>query len=63
VVKLTVTHSRLRTIDELHAIGAGWPTVFANLKTLLETGDVLPQPPWDFHGDARDARMAKNTPA
>jgi hypothetical protein len=49
IVRLTVIHTRLRDADELRAIGEGWPTVFANLKTLLETGDVLPQAPWEFH--------------
>lgn len=60
IVKLTVIHSRLRTEDELRAIGQGWPTVLANLKTLLETGDVLPQAPWEFHAEDRTARMAQN---
>lgn len=56
IVKLTVIHTRLRSTDELRAIGEGWPTVFANLKTLLETGDVLPQAPWEFHAEERAAR-------
>lgn len=60
IVKLTVVHTKLRTADDLRAIGQGWPTVFANLKTLLETGDVLPQAPWEFHAEERAARMAKN---
>jgi uncharacterized protein YndB with AHSA1/START domain/DNA-binding transcriptional ArsR family regulator len=60
IVKLTVTHTRLRTTDERDAISEGWPTVFANLKTLLETGDVLPQAPWEFHAEARAARTAGN---
>lgn len=55
IVRLTVVHSRLRTADELHVIGEGWPAVFANLKTLLETGDVLPQAPWEFHAEERGA--------
>lgn len=60
IVKLTVIHSRLRTEDEREAIGQGWPSVFANLKTLLETGDVLPQAPWEFHAGERAGQMAKN---
>jgi uncharacterized protein YndB with AHSA1/START domain/DNA-binding transcriptional ArsR family regulator len=60
VVKLTVTQARLRSIDELNAVGEGWPTVLSNLKTLLETGDVLPQAPWEFHAERRAARMARN---
>lgn len=60
IVKLTVTQSRLRTLDDLHAISEGWPSVLANLKTLLETGDVLPQAPWEFHAEARAAQMARN---
>ncbi len=60
IVKLTVTHTSLRTTSELEAIGQGWPAVLANLKTLLETGDVLPQEPWSFHAAERAAQMAKN---
>jgi DNA-binding transcriptional ArsR family regulator/uncharacterized protein YndB with AHSA1/START domain len=60
IVKLTVTQTRLLTMDDFHAISDGWPSVLANLKTLLETGDVLPQAPWEFHAEARAAQMAKN---
>jgi hypothetical protein len=59
IVRRTVTHARLRTPDERRAIGQGWPAVLANLKTLLETGDVLPQEPWAFHAEERDAPMAE----
>ena len=31
----------------ISGISHGWPAVLANLKSLLETGDVLPQAPWD----------------
>ena len=61
IVKLVVTHTRLHGTEELRVVGEGWPTVMANLKTLLETGDVLPQAPWEFHADERAARMAKNS--
>jgi hypothetical protein len=40
----------------LGAVGVSWPTVLANLKTLLETGNVLPQAPWEFHANARVAK-------
>jgi hypothetical protein len=32
--------------------------VLANLKSLLETGEVLPQAPWEMHAELRDAQMA-----
>lgn len=60
IVKLTVTHAHLRSTVDRKNIEQGWPTVFANLKTLLETGDVLPQAPWEFHAAERAAQMAKN---
>lgn len=60
IVKLTLTQARLQSIEELRAIGQGWPAVLANLKTLLETGDVLPQAPWEFHAEERTARTTKN---
>jgi len=60
IVKLTVTHARLQTVDDLRASEQGWPAVLANLKTLLETGDVLPQAPWEFHAEVSAAQMAKN---
>lgn len=60
IVKLTLTQRHLRSTEELHAVGQGWPAVLSNLKTLLETEDVLPQAPWEFHADERAARMAKN---
>lgn len=64
IVKLTLTQARLHSADELRAIGEGWPSVLANLKTLLETGDVLPQAPWEFHAEERAAQMARHsTPA
>jgi len=60
IVKLTVTTSQLASMDDWRAVGQGWPAVLANLKTLLETGDVLPQEPWEFHAEDRAANMAKN---
>jgi uncharacterized protein YndB with AHSA1/START domain/DNA-binding transcriptional ArsR family regulator len=60
LVKLTVSHTRLRTVEERDTIAEGWPSVFSNLKTLLETGAVLPQAPWEFHAPQRADRMAQN---
>ncbi|EMY34932.1 ArsR family transcriptional regulator [Arthrobacter crystallopoietes BAB-32] len=60
IVKLTVTHTLLASMDDFRGVGQGWPAVLANLKTLLETGDVLPQEPWEFHAEERAANMAKN---
>jgi hypothetical protein len=34
--------------------------VLANLKSLLETGHVLPQAPWEMHAELREEQMAKN---
>ena len=48
IVRLTVAHTRLRSMASRTSIEQGWPSVLANLKTLLETGDVLPQAPWEF---------------
>lgn len=60
IVKLTVTHENLADRAEYDAASAGWPAVLANLKSLLETGHVLPQAPWEMHGEQRAANMAKN---
>jgi uncharacterized protein YndB with AHSA1/START domain len=48
IVRLTVTHVNLHTEQDLRDVSHGWPAVFANLKTLLETGDPLPQAPWEM---------------
>ena len=47
IVQLTVTHEDLADEAELRDVAGGWPAVLANLKTLLETGDILPQLPWE----------------
>lgn len=60
IVKLTLTHTNLGTPEEAEAMGMGWPAVLSNLKTLLETGEVLPQYPWEFHAEERARRMARN---
>jgi uncharacterized protein YndB with AHSA1/START domain/DNA-binding transcriptional ArsR family regulator len=46
IVRLTVTHENLANLEMFGGISRGWPAVLANLKSLLETGDVLPQAPW-----------------
>lgn len=46
IVRLTVLHDGLPTESDYRAISHGWPAVIANLKSLLETGEVLPQAPW-----------------
>jgi uncharacterized protein YndB with AHSA1/START domain/DNA-binding transcriptional ArsR family regulator len=48
IVRLTVSHERLPNVDMYRGIAAGWPAVLANLKSLLETGDVLPTSPWEM---------------
>ena len=60
IVKLTVTHENLPDSDAFEAVSAGWPAVCANLKSLLETGHVLPRAPWEMHADQRAAQMAPN---
>jgi hypothetical protein len=34
--------------------------VLANLKSLLETGHVLPRAPWEMHAEQRAAHMARH---
>jgi len=46
--------------DALPEASAGWPTVCANLKSLLETGHVLPRAPWEMHADLRATQMARH---
>src|SRR5215472_7304304 len=55
---------RLTVADEhaFRAAAAGWPAVLANLKSLMETGHVLPQPPWEMHAELRADNMARNNP-
>ena len=58
IVRLTVRHEKLPTPGDVEAVSAGWPAVMANLKSLLETGHVLPQSPWEMHADLRARQMA-----
>jgi len=60
IVRVTVTHENLADDEAYQAVCAGWPAVLANLKSLLETGHVLPQPPWEMHADLRAAQIARN---
>jgi uncharacterized protein YndB with AHSA1/START domain/DNA-binding transcriptional ArsR family regulator len=62
IVRLTVTHENIPDRAEYEAAAAGWPAVLSNLKSLLETGRVLPQAPWEMHAELRDAQMAQNNP-
>jgi uncharacterized protein YndB with AHSA1/START domain/DNA-binding transcriptional ArsR family regulator len=59
IVKLTIVHEHIGSNDERAAAAAGWSSVFANLKTLLETGHTLPQAPWEMHADLRQQYMAE----
>jgi uncharacterized protein YndB with AHSA1/START domain/DNA-binding transcriptional ArsR family regulator len=62
IVRLTITHEDLADDEAREAVSAGWPAVCANLKSLLETGHVLPRAPWEMHTELRAAQMAKNDP-
>jgi uncharacterized protein YndB with AHSA1/START domain/DNA-binding transcriptional ArsR family regulator len=62
IVRLTVTHENLADQAEYDAASAGWPAVLANLKSLLETGHVLPQAPWEMHAQLRASQMVGNEP-
>ena len=50
IVRLTVTHENLSSQEMFDGISSGWPAVVANLKSLLETGEALPQAPWEMQG-------------
>jgi len=41
-VKLTITHTMGRTESKLiQAVSGGWPRILSNLKSLLETGQIV----------------------
>ncbi|MFC9336790.1 SRPBCC family protein [Streptomyces sp. NPDC057020] len=45
-VKLTVTHGDLDPAGLMKGmVGEGWPALISSLKSLLETGEELPEPP------------------
>ena len=48
IVRLTVTHERLASDAERDVAAGGWAAVLSNLKSLLETGHVLPRAPWEM---------------
>jgi uncharacterized protein YndB with AHSA1/START domain len=48
IVRLTVSHDNLADDAERESAAAGWAAVLSNLKSLLETGRVLPQRPWEM---------------
>ncbi len=59
IVRLTVTHEDIPDATEYEAASAGWAAVLSNLKSLLETGHVLPQAPWEMHAELRAERMPR----
>ena len=48
IVRLRVTHENLAGEQDREDAAAGWSAVLSNLKTLLETGHVLPREPWSM---------------
>ena len=48
IVRLGVVHENLADDAERESAAAGWSAVLSNLKSLLETGHALPQPPWEM---------------
>jgi hypothetical protein len=41
-VKLTITHVMDRADSKLiEAVSGGWPRILSNLKSLLETGEIV----------------------
>jgi uncharacterized protein YndB with AHSA1/START domain len=59
IVRLTVTHEDIPDEKNFEAASAGWAAVMSNLKSLLETGRVLPQAPWEMHAELRDEQMSR----
>lgn len=42
VAKLTISHSLAKDSSKfIEAVSGGWPVILSNLKTLLETGEVM----------------------
>jgi uncharacterized protein YndB with AHSA1/START domain/DNA-binding transcriptional ArsR family regulator len=60
IVRLTVTHEDIPSASDYEAASAGWAAVMSNLKSLLETGHVLPQAPWEMHAELRADQMSRN---
>ena len=59
IVRLTVTHDDIPDASNYEAAAAGWAAVMSNLKSLLETGHVLPQAPWEMHAELRAEQMSR----
>jgi uncharacterized protein YndB with AHSA1/START domain len=59
IIRLTVTHENLADDNAFRAASAGWPAVLANLKSMLETGHVLPRAPWEMGAVTRLARSGR----
>jgi uncharacterized protein YndB with AHSA1/START domain/DNA-binding transcriptional ArsR family regulator len=59
IVRLTVTHTDIPDANNYEAAAAGWAAVMSNLKSLLETGSVLPQAPWEMHAELRAQQMSR----
>jgi uncharacterized protein YndB with AHSA1/START domain/DNA-binding transcriptional ArsR family regulator len=60
IVRLTVQHENVPTPQDREALAHGWPAVFANLKSLLETGSVLPQAPWEMQPNRSAGQAAQS---
>lgn len=58
IVRLTVTHDDIPDASNYEAAAAGWAAVMSNLKSLLETGHVLPQAPWEMHAELRAQQLS-----
>ena len=48
IVRLTVTHENLPDAEQAELAASGWSAVLSNLKSLFETGHVLPETPWEM---------------
>lgn len=48
IVRLRVTHVDLPSDHDAELAASGWTAVFSNLKSLLETGHVLAETPWEM---------------
>ena len=60
IVRLTVTHDDIPDESNYQAAAAGWAAVMSNLKSLLETGHVLPQAPWEMDAELRSRQMSRH---
>lgn len=58
IVRLTVTHDDIADASDYESASAGWAAVLSNLKSLLETGRVLPQAPWDMYTELRARQLS-----